>query len=340
MPNIKDVARLANVSIGTVSNALTGNRAVSDDARQRILHAIDELGYQPDLVARSLVNRRSNTLAVVTAGLEYYGTSRTLVGIEERARELGYSLMLHVLHNPEQMEALSVLSDYSSRRVDGIIWAVPEIGENCAWIQEYKALIPTIFLFMQTRLNVSVVTVNHYAGALEATQHLIDQGRKKIAIIYGPSNWWVVKERINGWRDALTAAGQTPDQSLMVEGDWSAVSGERGLYELLKRSPDIDGILACNDQMALGVLRATHKLKCPVPQRLAVVGFDNIPESGFFSPSLTTVHQRHKDLGRIAIEKLVEIIDADLQQTQKMDHVFVNLIPELIIRESTDNIES
>ena len=113
---------------GTVSNVLTGKRPVAEHTRKRIQAAIDELGYQPNLLARSLVNRASNSLGVVASGLELYGPSRTLAGIERQANELGYSLLLNLLHDPETAEVDSVLDDLLARRVDGIIWAVHEMG--------------------------------------------------------------------------------------------------------------------------------------------------------------------------------------------------------------------
>ena len=127
---IIDVARRAQVSAGTVSNMLTGKRPVAEETRLRIMEAIEELGYQPNLLARSLVSRFSNTLGVIAAGLEYYGPSRTLVGIEEKANELGYSLLLDLLHNPEETDVEGALDDLTSRRVDGIIWAVHEVKNN------------------------------------------------------------------------------------------------------------------------------------------------------------------------------------------------------------------
>ncbi|MCU0503131.1 MAG: LacI family transcriptional regulator, partial [Anaerolineae bacterium] len=128
MITVKDVARQAQVSVGTVSNALTRRRPVSEETRQRVMQAIEELGYQPNLLARSLIDRRSYTLAVVTGRLEYYGGSRTLVGIEGGASALGYSVLLHLIRRPAQADLPALLSSLTSRRVDGIIWAVSELA--------------------------------------------------------------------------------------------------------------------------------------------------------------------------------------------------------------------
>ena len=262
---IVDVARRAHVSAGTVSNALTGKRPVSEQTRQRIMQAIEELGYQPNLLARSLVNRSSKTLGVVASGLEYYGPSRTLVGMEQQANELGYSLLLDLLHRPDDADVDPVLADLVARRVDGIIWAVHEIGDNRAWIGEerLRLLPPIVFLTMETRPQTSVISTDNRAGARLATQHLIDLGRRTIGIITGPLDWWEARERLAGWRDCLRASGLSTDANLTIEGNWSAASGEQAMNRLFAQQPAIDAVFVGNDQMALGALRCSHLLRAP-----------------------------------------------------------------------------
>ena len=130
MITVKDVARQAQVSPGTVSNTLTGKRRVSQAVRARVLQAVEELSYQPNILARSLINRRSETIAVVTSGIEYFGPSRTLAGIEQGAEALGYSLLLELIPWSDEVQTQLTLTNIAARQVDGIIWAVPEIGAN------------------------------------------------------------------------------------------------------------------------------------------------------------------------------------------------------------------
>jgi len=333
---IVDVARRANVSAGTVSNVLTGKRPVADDTRERILRAIEDLGYQPNLLARSLVNRASNTIGVVTSGLEFYGPSRTLVGIEQQANDLGYSLLLDLLHDPEAEDVDTVLDDLTSRRVDGIIWAVHEVGRNRAWLEpeRLRSMPPIVFLTMDARPQATVISTDNRAGAMLATQHLIEQGRRTIAIITGPLTWWEARERLAGWQRGLAQGNRVQTPDLIYEGDWSAACGERALRQLLARRPDIDAIFACNDQIALGVLRASHFVGRHVPDDLAVVGFDNMPESAFFMPSLTSVRQHLSDLGCIAVQELHKAIEARAQTTAPEPAIRL-ITPELIVRESS-----
>jgi len=329
MITVKDVAKHANVSVGTVSNALTRRRPVSEETRQRVMQAIEDLGYQPNLLARSLIDRRSYTLAVVTGRLEYYGGSRTLVGIEGGASALGYSVLLHLIRRPAQTDLPALLSSLTSRRVDGVIWALSELPAQVA------LHLPMIFLFMPPHPDRSVVTMDHRAGAVQAMQHLLAQGRRTIGLVNGPLTWWVARERQTGWQETLQTAGLAADDSLIVHGDWSAASGEQRMAELLARRPDIDAVLVGNDQMGLGVLRKTHQAGRRVPQDLAVVGFDNTPESAFFWPALTTVDLRHVEIGRLAVEQLVKMIEAQHEGNGASQPVTVTLKPELIIRESS-----
>jgi len=334
---IVDVARRANVSAGTVSNVLTGKRPVSLATRTRVLRAVEELGYQPNLLARSLVNRSSNTLGVVTYGLEYYGPSRTLVGIEQQAAALGYSLLLDLLHRPDDQDVDAVLAELTARRVDGIIWAVHEVGDNHAWIDEarLRRLPPIIFLTMEQRPGAAIVATDNRAGARLATQHLLDAGRRTVGILTGPTSWWEVRERLTGWCSTLEAAGLEASPALIAEADWTAAAGEAALQALLARRPDIDAIFACNDQMALGALHCCLAAGRRVPDDLAIVGFDNTPESAFFWPALTTVRQHLAELGRVAVNELHRQIEARLQGIEPVPPIIRTLQPELIVRASS-----
>ncbi len=334
---LQDVAKLAGVSTKTVSRVVNHQGEISEVTRQRVLAAIEQLGYHPNILARSLVSRRSNTLAVVASGLELYGPSRTVVGIEHKADELGYSLLLSLLAHPDSRDVNAVLSTLVARRVDGIIWAIPEIGDNRVWIESerLKRLPPIVFLSMQPRPALPIVAVDNRSGAALATQHLIDLGRKKIGLITGPLDWWEARERREGWRETLLKVGLPVSPSLITEGDWSAASGERGLRTLLAQQPDMDAVFVSNDQMALGALGVAQKMGRHVPQDLAVVGFDNIPESGFFCPPLTTIYQRLTDAGCVAVQVLHQIIQARQQGQEHFEPTATMLAPELVIRAST-----
>lgn len=334
---IIDVARQANVSAGTVSNALTGKRPVAEETRTRIMQAIRDLGYQPNLLARGLVNQRSQTVGIVASGLDYYGPSRTLIGIDQEANALGYALLLDLLHSPMEANVDAVLNLLSARRVDGIIWAVHEIGNNRSWIasERLNRLPPIVFLTMNPQAGLTVVNTDNYQGAKMATQHLLNLGRRSIGLISGPMVWWEARERLRGWRDCLSAAGREAGDSLVYNGDWRAASGEAGLIALMETRPDIDALFVANDEMALGVLRAAHRLGKRVPEDLAVVGYDNMPEVPYFWPALTSVRPRLLEVGKLAIQTLHSIVEAKRHNHELSTPELQTLSPELIVREST-----
>ncbi len=172
-------------------------------------------------------------------------------------------------------------------------------------------------------------------GGAQATRHLLDQGRRTIGVITGPVTWWEARERYKGWKETLVRAGLTPSRSLVVAGDWSAASGEQGMRQLLERQPNLDAVFACNDQMALGALGAIYSAGRRVPQDVGIVGFDNTPESAYFLPPLTTVHQHLVDVGRAAVQTLHQLVQAGRQSEKHIELKTTLLSPELAVRASS-----
>jgi LacI family transcriptional regulator len=334
---LQDVAALAGVSIKTVSRVVNNQGEITDATRQRVQAAIDELGYHPNVLARSLVNRRTDTLAVVAWGIEYFGPSRIIMGIEQQAEQLGYSLFLDLVTQPDDPNQERILDTLLARRVDGILWAVPEVGDNRNWLRPglLERLPPIVFLSMRSQPGLSIAAVNNFSGARQATQHLIDQGRRKIAIITGPTPWWEARERLAGWKSTLEEAGLAVSPSLIVESYWSAAGGERAMQQLLKQTPDIDAVFASSDQIALGALGPIHQSDRRIPQDLAIVGFDNTPESAFYWPPLTTVYQKLVNVGHVAVQNLHQIIEARRQQRGYIEPALTLIEPELIVRASS-----
>jgi LacI family transcriptional regulator len=334
---LRDVANLAGVSTKTVSRVVNHQGEISELTRQHVQAAIDQLEYRPNILARSLIHQRSNTLAVIAWGIDYFGPSRTVVGIEQEANELGYSLFLSLMSHPNG-DHEPILDTLISHRVDGIIWAVPEVGKNRSWIRASRLaqLPPIVFLSMKPRPGISVVSVDNCNGAKQAVQHLLQQGRRKIGIITGPMAWWEARERHRGWQEALGEAGLEASPSLVIKSDdWSAVNGEQGMRTLLTRVPEIDAVFASNDQIALGALGIAHQMGRRVPQELAIVGFDNTPEAAFFWPPLTTIYQQLVNVGRIAVKNLHEMIVARRSEREPLQPLSTMLKPELVVRASS-----
>jgi LacI family transcriptional regulator len=170
-----------------------------------------------------------------------------------------------------------------------------------------------------------------------ATQHLLDSGRKRIGHISGPLTWWEAQERKRGWRETLEKAGIDASEQRCTEGNWSSASGELAFLQLLEMFPYMDSVFVANDQMALSVLREALRQEIRIPEQLAVIGFDNIPESEFFYPSLTTVSQDLQLIGEQAVQNIVEMIQA--RQENKLIIAQARFIqPTLVVRESTKNV--
>jgi len=322
---IKDVAQAAGVSTQTVSRVMNKFSYVSDETRQRVEAVVNQLGYRPSTLARSLIQQRSYTLGVVTFGLKYIGPSRTLNGVADKADELGYMLLMKELDNFNSDNIDNVIDSLLARQVDGIVWVAPEIGDNHTWVTERMndIPVPVLFLAMKPRNGIPSVSTDNFQGAVMAIQHLLDSGRTKIGHISGPLTWWEADERKRGWHDTLAAAGLDASDQYCTEGNWSSASGEQAFIQLLEAYPNMDAVFVANDQMALSVLREACRRNINVPDQLAVVGFDNLPESAYFYPSLTTISQDLQLLGEQAVQNVVKMIQS----------TFIK--PNLVIRESS-----
>jgi LacI family transcriptional regulator len=334
---IKEVAREAGVSRQTVSRVINNRPDVASNTRKRVEEIIRELGYQPSAIARSLSQNRSYTFGVVISGLKYIGPSRTLNGISEQAEALGYGLLLKELLSFDINDTLQILNWFFAHHVDGIIWAVPEVGENRSWLNQQLPDLstPLIFLTMESRKNIPIVAIDNYLGGRMATEHLIDIGRKNIAHISGPLDWWEARQRKKGWEDALSDAGFQMNEQCCEQGNWGAGSGERAMRKLLKKYPDLDAVFVGNDQMALGSLQLAHHQGIQIPDELAVVGFDGIPDSEYYIPPLTTISQDQYSLGCTVVRELARLVEESRQDEDIGGPDQIKLKPELIIRQST-----
>ena len=336
-PTIKQVAKAAGVSTQTVSRVINDRPDVASDTRERIQKAINELGYRPSALARSLIQKRSYTLGVVTAGLKYIGPSRTLNGITSQAEESGYTLLLKELPRFDTEEIEPLLQTLLSRHVDGIVWAVPEVGDNHRWVDATLSgvSVPVVFIATEDRPDLSIVNYDNYLGGKMATEHLLQQGYKCIGHISGPLDWWESRQRKAGWQAALLNAGIEPLESHSTEGNWSSASGETAFRQLLSQYPDMDAVFVGNDQMALSVLQIACRNGVSIPSQLGVVGFDGLAESPYYWPPLTTVLQDQSLLGAAVVEELVHFIETARNEGALPKPRTIVLKPELAVRASS-----
>jgi LacI family transcriptional regulator len=334
---IKEVASAAGVSTQTVSRVINERPDVSPETRKRVQEVIKELSYQPSALARSLISQRSHTLGVVTAGLKHIGPSRTLSGITSAAEEAGYSLLLKELPSYDTEDIQPIFQAFLSRHVDGIIWAVPEVGENRKWVNHPPADIdvPLVYITMEPRNNLSIVSIDNYLGGRIAMTHLLEQGYHKIGHISGPLDWWEARQRMSAWKDSLTEAGLDANDSHCVEGNWSSASGALAIEKLFYQYSDMDAIFVANDQMALSVLQFFAEKQIRVPNDIGIVGFDNMAESAFFSPPLTTIEQDQHNIAKLAVAEIIKIIEAGWQDLAQAEAQTIMLPPTLVVRQSS-----
>lgn len=322
-----DVARLAGVSHQTVSRVVNGQDNLRPETRERVEQAIRQLGYRPNTAARALVTRRSATIGVIGTKSGFWGPSTVHRTIQAAGREAGYfvsSTNLQKLTRADLSDAIDHLRDQS---VEGIVLiSATDDAIEVARAQEASG-VPVVVVEGDEGRARWTVGVDQVRGAQLSTQHLIDLGHTEILHLAGPPDWTEARARLLGWQTAMYAAGLRPSQHLA--GDWSARSG----YEIgqeIARLSDVTAVVAANDQMALGLLRALTEAGRSVPGEVSVVGFDDIPEAAYLIPPLTTVRQDFSAVGRRAIEILQTAIAADGRPVPER-----LISPELVVRAST-----
>jgi len=323
-PVMADVARVAGVSHQTVSRVLNDLPNVRESTKERVLEAIEELGYRRNLTARALVTRHSRVLGVVSFDTTLYGPASTLYGIEQAARGAGYFVSIVSLKEITPESVKEAVGYLASQGVDGIVVVAPQ-RQAAQALSKMPVDIPTVAVEGGRARKAATACVDQAGGARLAVRHLLELGHRTVWHVAGPSNWLEAEGRTKGWRAALRDAGcDIPDP---LTGDWSPRSG----YEAgLKLPTEATAVFVANDQMALGLLRALSERGIRVPGEVSVVGFDDIPEAEFFSPPLTTVRQNFALVGRRSIELLLEQLDTAEPSTRRV------VVPaEFVLRSST-----
>jgi DNA-binding LacI/PurR family transcriptional regulator len=320
-----DVAKLAKVSYQTVSRVLHDSPNVSRGTRERVLAAIRQLDYRPNIMAQALVTGHSKTLGVVSFDTTLYGPASTLLGIEQAAHGAGYAVSIASLQSLNRASMLGAVQRLQGQGVEGIIVIAP-MKSAVEALHHLFHRVPLVAVEAGPDESVPVVAVDQFAGAAAATRHLLDLGHRNVWHVAGPADFLEAELRISGWRSTLKAAEIQPPA--YIRGDWSARSG----YEIgqrLAKNLDITAIFAGNDQMALGLLRSLHEAGREIPGDISVVGFDDIPEAAYFTPPLTTIRQDFTEAGRRCLRLLVGMIETD----EPCPNVLV--ATELLVRAST-----
>jgi DNA-binding LacI/PurR family transcriptional regulator len=322
---MSDVADLAGVSHQTVSRVLHDSPHVRGETRERVLAAIRQLDYRPNIMARALVTGRSKRLGVISFDTTQYGPASTLLGIEHAAHDAGYAVSVSSLRSLNRGTVLAAIEQFRDQGVDGVAVIAP-LRAGVDALRHVRSDFAVVAVEAGPDASIPVASVDQLAGAAAATKHLLNLGHKTVWHLAGPPDWNDAEERIEGWRSALEAAGAPVPA--VLRGDWTPRSG----YELgktLLQIPELTAVFVGNDQMALGLLRRLHEAGRDVPRDLSIVGFDDIPEAAYFTPPLTTVRQDFGELGRRCLHLLLARIEGEAPSA------LVAVAPELVVRSSS-----
>jgi LacI family transcriptional regulator len=328
---MKDVARLAGVSTSTVSAVINKSVPVSPKRTKKVLDAMAALDYHPDEIARSLKKGRSKAVGVIVPDITNAFYPEVICGVEESARELGYSVLL-CDSSEDPADESSHLSTLFSRRVDGVLIA------SCANSTAYEAIVrrrfPVVFFdrIPPTAKEYTVSTDNVMAGYI-AAKHLIDLGHERIAMLVGNLTLSPHRDRLEGFRKAMQEAHLPIRDEFLIFGQLQVADGFADSMRMLELPTRPTAIMVSNNKLLLGLLQALDECHISIPNDISVLGFDDYAWNRYFSPSLTAIAQATYEMGRRAFQLLVHVIEKD----KKADRVDRNirLHPELRVRKST-----
>ena len=332
----EDVAHLAGVSRATVSYVVNnGPRPVAHETRQRVLQAIQKLGYQPNAVARNLRMQRSSTLGLIVPDTHNPYFSEVARGIERIAFEHGYTVFL--CHSGSDLACeIKYIDMLHAQRVAGIIW-IPGTADFTPYQRLSGYGIRTVIIDrLVSNDKVPAVTADNYHGGILATKHLLDLGHRRIGYISRPVDLSHSKGRFQGFQAALQQAGIGYDPDLVVKGGFMLEDGKRAVQQLLALDEPPTAIFAYNDIMAIGALRALHEHGLRVPEDFSLVGFDDIAQASFTCPALTTVYLPKYEMGQLGAELLISLIEKKKPDAS----VLAPLDVELVVRESTGPVKN
>jgi len=329
-PSIYEVASSAGVSVATVSRVLNGKGPVHEETRRRVLDAVESLGYVPHGAARSLSTRRTMNVGVLLPDVHGAFFSEIVRGIDLAARAAGYHVLVSSSHSDlaETTEVLQALHG----RIDGLI-LLNAATADADWLRRtLPPRVPAVLLHDPgDDAEHDSIRIDNRLGARMATDHLLDLGHRRIAMIRGPRGNSDAAERLLGFRETLAARGLRANPRRELPGDFGEESGFKAGERLADLEDRPTAVFAANDAMAIGCLAALRERGLRVPEDVSLVGFDDIPIARYLTPALTTVQVPIAEIGGRALERLVAVIQSGREEKKRHDVV----APTLAVRAST-----
>jgi len=331
-----DVAHEAGVSPAIVSYVVNnGPRPVAPETYKRVIEAIERLGYKPNAIARSLRLQRTSTIGLILPDTQNPYFAEVVRGVEKIASQHGYSIIL--CHSDYSLEQeIRYVNVLESERVAGVLWFPATDNAKPQQILSESGVPVVILDRIVSGLQAHCVIADNFRGGYLATKHLIQLGHSRIGCIARPLDLYHSQERVRGYRAALSENGLPDDSSLIVKGGFRLEDGRSAAIQLFDQQPPPTAIFAYNDFMALGALRAASERGLNIPNDVSIIGFDDIPQSSFTVPALTTIRQPKLEMGCRGAELLLDLIT----KKKRRNAVESPLGVQLIIRESTARVAS
>lgn len=335
-PTIKDIAKHTGVSISTVSRALRGMPEINEETRLRIQDYADQIDYQPNMVATSLVNRNSHLIGVLVPNMDYF-FSTAVKGIDEAAMEAGYTVVISQSNESYGREVANTQRLMNSQ-VEGMIVSFScETRHFDHFLRIQKKGNPLVIFDRDcSEINASKIILNNEKGGYLATKHLIEQGCKKIAFLGAQEDLAISISREKGYRKALEEANIPFWDSLIIHGKFDKDDAYIKTMEVLRNKNKIDGIFAVSDRLAIGAYMAIKDKGLNMPNDIALVGFNNEPITALLSPSISSISQPAFEMGKMAARLFIEQLNSEETTYKYKKSVFE---PELIIRESSNRTD-
>ncbi len=326
VPTIRDVARAANVAIGTVSRVLNGHKSVSDDVRRRVLKAIKKLNYEPDPVAQSMRLGVTRTVACATRDISMPGFGAIIYAAEEVLRASGYTLLLATTDERKERE-LALLRMFQQRRVDAVILTTSS-EDDTELSKHIKQLeIPIVLLDRERPVELDAVTIDHRRGVRAATEHLHGLGHTRIALLTGRPSMRPARERIAGFKEALTRLGKHAKDGIIRTGGFSAEFGFREASSLLSSSNRPTAIIAGGMAMLAGVLQAVRARGLSIPEDVSVIAGADSDLAALTTPAVTAIRWSGTDEGRMAVQLLLNRLAGNRDAPAQRVMLSTELIP-------------
>jgi len=330
-PTLLDVAEMSGVSYQTVSRVINNHPYVSDEARQRVEVAIEALGYRPNKVATKLRAKSSKTIAIILFGSWFHGPVQIALNVEMAARTNGYDIIL-INVTETQVQVVKALQHVKGWDIEGLVMIIPAQSIPIEEVQSICGDIPIVYIDSRTSPDVPSVSLDDAFGTEQVIEHLISLGHRRFCEISGPLNW--INADVRHQTCVQLIEKHDLERPIHIEGNWTTPGGYQAMRRLLEGDHQFSAVIAANDNMAFGAIRALQQHGLSVPNDVSVVGFDDIPEAAYFSPPLTTVRHNYIQLGLVGFEYLFELIED--RQTPIRQRL---ITPRLIVRESTMSIQ-